>query len=132
MQRLEQILEAVRTLLHVEAVEAKVFSLRSGRVVLAHPVYQAFHFFGAIDGKAGGGEGLRGRACFAVNVPVDRLAGAGICLQRKGPHAVFLSLNLQYIEPQLLKFPVSVRRLAQRDDLRFIGNGQRRNIDGVF
>ena len=65
-------------------------------------------------------------------LPARYCVSAELTHQRKGPHAVFLCLNLQYIEPQLLKFPVSMRRLAQRDDLRFIGDSQLGNGDGVF
>ena len=56
---------AVSTPLHIEAVEAKVVSLRGGCIVIAHPLHQILHFFGAIDNKAGGGERLCGRATFA-------------------------------------------------------------------
>ena len=40
---------AVSTPLHIEAVEAKIVSLRGGCIVIAHPLHQILYFFGAID-----------------------------------------------------------------------------------
>ena len=96
--------------------------LVSGRIVIAHPLHQILHFFGAIDGKAGGGESLCGRATFSVDIAIDCLAAAEVSLQRKGTHAVFLYQHLKYIKPQLLKFLISVGCLTQGNDLYLIGD----------
>ena len=132
LQRFEQIVIAVSTLLHIETIETEVITLRGGRIVIAHPLHQILHFFGAIDGKAGGRECLRRRAVRAVNITVDCLAAAEVSLQCKGTHAVFFYQHLKYIQPQLLKFLVSVGRLTQGDNLCFIGDSQFGNRCGVF
>ena len=39
MQRFQQIAVAVRTLFHIEAVEAEIFARRGGRIVITHPFH---------------------------------------------------------------------------------------------
>ena len=72
------------------------------------------------------------RASAAVDIAIDCLAPAEVTLQRKSADAVFFGQHSEHIEPQLLKFTVPVRYLAQCNDLRTVGNGDIGNSNCIF